>query len=549
MNLKQLIALMRLRFQLSANQVRKGGQLNSILYSIVSVVILAFAVISFFSAIVMGVILLPNREAKDILLLWNVVVAGFLAMWLFHFVNKVQQNDVISIEKLLHLPMTFRGAFLLNYLSTFANLTFLTFAPLIIGLAIAMPFARGPASAVAIPLSLSFLFMVTAITWQLRSWMSAKLQNRRTRGLFMAFFPFAVGALAILVTRIAESSSVNILKDLQLGWLPSGVVAAESGNWVPGVLGSSAMMAIGSAALVFACRSSIKKVTGDTRSGGAKKSKAVSVDSNRWIESWMFTKLPGLSVPVSAVAMGTIHSFRRAPELFAALVPLIVLTIFGTPYLLGWEGYVVAAWIPSSLPIGLIAVALLGFPAFLFTTFSYDRDGFRAFILSPVERADILVGRNIGIVLPTILLGWITMIVAQCFFPVGIFWWLGSMICLVPCCLGVAIAGNIVSTFFPVGLKRGSMTPVNARIIPVVVLYLGIFVGPFLSMLPTCGSSIAVQMAEKYMEMPMGWLYFLLAIVQLFVVWLVYRKSLSVIGDSLWRNESELLFYVANIPD
>lgn len=549
MNLKQLIALIRLRFQLSRNQIRKGGQLNSVLYSILSVGITLFAFLSFISVIVMGVILLPKCKVDDILFIWNAAVLGFIAVWAFHVMNRIQQNDAISVDKLLHLPMTFRGAFLLNYLSTFANLTFLALAPTIVGLAIAMPFARGPSAAIAIPLSLSFLFMVTAITWYLRSWLSEKMQNRRTRGLLMAIIPLVFVAGFVVIVEVAESSPVNLLSDIQLGPVPAGIVAAESGDLVLGILGTLAMMAIGGAGLLFACNSSLRKFTGDTGGGGASSKKRDAKSSARWVDSKMFWSIPGVSTPVSAVAMGTMQGFRRAPEVFAALVPVLVLAVFGSPYMLGREGYVVSDWMLPMLGPGLIAVALLGFPAFLFSTFSYDRNGFRAYMLSPVERKDVLFGKNLGVGIPTVLLGWLTMIVAQCFFPVGPLWFLGSLVSLVPCLMLLSIVGNAISVFFAVGLKRGSMTPVNAKVIPVIVLYLGILVGPFVAMLPTFCCFFGGKLLEKSIGMPMGWLYLLLSLVQIAVVWYVYRKSLDTLGPSLWQRESELLGTVANIPD
>ncbi|QEG20703.1 hypothetical protein [Mariniblastus fucicola] len=547
MNLSQFLALMRLRFQLSLNQIRKGGRVNSILYSIASVGILLFAVTSFVSAIGIGASWMSGREVSSILVIWNAIVLGFLVMWCFYVLNRLQQNDVISIDKLLHLPMTFQGAFLLNYLSTFANFTLLAIAPVMLGLAIAMPIARGWTSAIAIPLTLAFLFMVTAITYQLRSWLAEKMENKRTSGILMAVLPLACIGIFIGGVQLTESRSfLGTLKSVPLGWVPSGIVNAESGNWFSGLLGTLAMSAIGCASLFFAYRSSLRKFTGE-ESGSARKQ--ASVSNRNWLDSKMFTSLPYVSDPVSVIAMGTMQNLRRAPEVFAAVVPVVVLAVFGSPYLMGWEGYVIPDWIASFLQPGLIAVALLGFPAFLFSSFSYDRDGFRSFILSPVERKDILLGKNIAIGIPTVLLGWITMVVLQCFIPVGTFWFLGSLISLPASYLLLCIVGNAISIFFAVGLKRGSMQPVNARVIPVVALYVGILAGPFLAMTPTWMALSIAQLAETISGFPMSLLYVALALLSLAVSWLLYHKSLIEFGKWLWRKESEILPTVANIPE
>lgn len=550
MNLKQLWALVRLRFQLTFNQVKKGGRVNAILFAILAVAFVLVAVSSFFTAIAAGVILLPNRESNEILALWNIVVAVFIGMWSFHVMNRVQQNDAISVEKLLHLPVTFRGAFLLNYLETFSNVTFLTFAPLIIGLAVSMPFARGSETAVAIPLSISFLFMVTAITWQLRSWLAMKMQNKRMKGFYMALLPLAFAGGVIAIAEFTDSGVLGSLKETKLGWLPSGIFAAESGNWVSGLLGTLAMTAIGCGSMLLAFKSSLRRFTGATSSNKSKAGVRQGAETKKkWLASSMFSSLPGVSTAVSGIAMGTITGLRKAPEVFSSLIPLLVLTVFGVPYLIGMEGYVIPKPFDKVLPMGLIAVALLGFPAFLFSTFSYDRDGFRAYVLSPVERKDVLFGKNLAIGIGTVILGWLTMVVLQCAFPVGVFWFLGGMVCLVPAFLLMCIIGNAISVFFPVGLKRGSMTPVNSKVIPLVLLFAGILIGPGIALLPTALSFSAGQLLEMIWGKPMGWLFLLLSIVQLIAVWMIYQKSLAILGPRLWQRESELLEVVANIPE
>ena len=548
MNLSQFMALVRLRFQLTLNQIKKGGTANSILFTIISILIIVFVLLSFVTALVLGVVLLRS-ESISLLLTWNLTVFGFLFMWGFHVLNRIQQNDAISIDKLLHLPITFHGAFLLNYLSSFANLTLASIAPLMLGLAIAMPIAKGWPSFVAIPLTVSFLFMVTAITHQLRSWLAEKMQNKRTRGILMAVLPLAFVGLFVGILEVTDSKSITgMLRDVPMGWLPSGIVAAETGNWLPGVLGSLAMTAIGCAGLFFSYRSSMRKFTGAS-SVVSKSSGNQNQARQVWPESKMFAKLPGVSEPVAGIAMGTMRSIQRAPEVFAALVPVIVLAIFGTPYLIGMEGYVIPNWIVDVLPLGLIAVALLGFPAFLFSSFSYDRDGFRAYILSPVQRRDILLGKNIAIGIPTVVLGWLTMIIAQLFVPVGALWFLGSLIALPASLMLLFIIGNIVTVFFAIGLKRGSMSPVNAKVIPVIALYIGILVGPFAALLPTWLAVLASQLVERFSGYPMGVLYLLLSSISLYVSWLVYRKSLDEIGGWLWQKETSILEVVANVPE
>jgi len=550
MNLNQFLALIRLRFRLTLNQIRKAGVANSILFTIIAIAIVLFVLMTFVGTLTIGVSWLAESSPSRILFAWNLMVVGFLFMWGIHVLGRVQQNDAISIDKLLHLPITFHGAFLLNYLSTFVNLTLLSVAPMMIGMAIAMPIAKGWPSAIAIPLTLSFLFMVTALTYQFRNWLAEKMKNKRTKGILVAVLPLLFIAVYLTVIEVTKARSfTDMFSQVGMGWLPMGIADANSGDWFSGLRGSLSMTAIGCASLFFAYRSGMRKFTGVSSARRPKSSSLQTAAASNWIDSRMFTVIPSVSGPVSAVALATLRSLGRAPEVYAAFVPAAVLAFFGTPYLLGWKGYVIPGWAIDILPPGLISVALLGFPAFLFSTFSYDRDGFRAFMLSPVERKDILFGKNLAIGIPTMILGWFTMIVLQCFVPVGIFWFLGSIFCLPASFLLLCIVGNLISVFFAVGLKRGSMTPVNARVIPVVALYLGILVGPFVALLPMMVAHFVLQMVEKSTAFPMGWLYLLLTFPLLLISWVVYRKSLVELGDWLWKKEPAILDIVANIPE
>ena len=128
-------------------------------------------------------------------------------------------------------------------------------------------------------------------------------------------------------------------------------------------------------------------------------------------------------------------------------------------------------------------------------------------------------------------------------------WFIGSLICLPTSFLLLCLAGNAISVFFSLGLKRGSMTPVNTKIIPVLMLYLGILVGPLVALIPVMVVHVAVGLLERSIVWPLGWLYMLLSLLLLLVSWLVYRRSLVEFGDWLWKKESAILDTVANIPE
>ena len=548
MNWKQLTGLIGLRYRLIKNQIVKGGTFNTAFLTVAFILLIFMSMTSFFGTVIGGAFLLGQLDSNWIMLTWNVATLVFVGSSLFEFANSVQQNDAIKMDRLLHLPVTFGGAFSLNYLSSLASLNMLMLAPLVIGLAIAMPIAKGWHCAIAIPLSMSFLFMVTALMYLLRGWFAELAKNKRTKGWLMIVVPFALVGLIMAMAEFAKSSSIqSVISESPIGFLSSGIDAANrSANLLPGVIGTACMTAIGVASLFLAYRKSMKQYTGAdvaTRSSGRE---AVA---NSWEQSCQFNKLPWTSEAESSVALAELKCLRRAPEVLAAVIPLIAAVILGGPYLIGMEGYSVSPFFKSQLQISVIFLTLIGFPAFLFSTYSYDRDGFRAFMLSPLPRETILHGKNLAIAIPTVICGWFSLLVLQIFLPVGIVWFLAAIIQVPAAYLLMCFLGHIVSIYTPIGFKRGSMQPVNLKLVPAIAIYVGVLAGPGLAVIPAMFAQELSRFTGYYFGASFAWLYVVLSVIQLLVTWVIYRRSLPLIASWLWSREPEILQTVANIPE
>ncbi len=549
MNWRQLLALIKVRFQLTKNQVGKGGRFNALLYSIVCFVAMGLSMVAFFVAAWGGYFLFGRIRDPGIFFVWNLVTVSVAAVAFFDFIGTIQKNDVIEIERLLHLPTRFGGAFVINFLSSMVNFQTMVLFPAIMGLAVAMPLAKGWSCAVAVPLAAAFILMIFSATYWARAWLMARAQNQRVRGWLAIALPFAMIAVFMLVAEYADFvSPYSFLGKSPVGPISLGIESAMTdGSLVNAALGTCSMLAVAAGALVFSWRSSLKKLTGESSAATANTKSAKSED---WINMRQFTQLPLMSPYASAVANCTIKSLLRAPEVLAALLPVAAALFLGAPYLLGWEGYEVSELVRESIPMMSIFLTLIGFPAFLFSTFSYDRDGFRAYVLSPAPRKEILHGHNVGIGILTFACGAATLGLVQCFFPCGPGWFLGHLIQILSSYLLLALLGNLISVFLPIGFKRGSMTPVNVKILPMVAIYVGVLIGPALAMTPTsiCWS-LAKLLYFSSISFPSGWAYLLLSLVQLGIVLPVYKLCQAPLGNSLWDQETEIVQVVANIPE
>ena len=509
------------------------------------------AVWSFLGSAIGGVFLFRTLTPTNVIFVWNIVTAVFIFALFIEFLNRIHQNDSIEIDRLLHLPISFHGAFILNYASSLVSLNMVMLAPIIFGLAIAQTIAHGWKTAVSFPLVISFVFVLTALMYTLRGWLDAKMKNKKTKGWLTIIMSFSAVGGVLVGTRLMENDSIHHqFTSVPFGWLSSGINQAHAhGNILPGILASFAMFVGGCASLWMAFNSSMKKYTGADVSNRTAKANHVNAD---WQNSRQFKRLPGTDNIAGPIAKATITNLLRAPEILAALLPVAATFLLGGPYLLGWEGYDVPDSFLLWLPIGMLFITLIGFPAFLFSTFSYDRDGFRAWVLSPAPRQKVLQGKNIGIGILTVGCGWISLLLLQCFLPVSFGWFLGMMVQVPATYLLIALMGNLVSVFCPIGFKRGSMQPVNISVISALAVYIGVFLGPTLAMIPSFISFAISQIilsTEIVNQMGAGWFFLTLSVLQLLVSWGIYRWCLGPLGKWLWLQETKIVDVVANIPE
>lgn len=180
-------AILWLRWRLTVNQFHKGGVLSAVILGIVVVMAIITGISLFFVGLVAGVYLLPKATAEHTLFVWDGITVGFLFFWLIGLVTELQRSELISLDRMLHLPLTLRGTFLLNYASSFVSLTLILFVPGMVGLAIASVVAKGPSLLVLFPLLFSFLLMITAVTYQVRGWLAALMVNKRRRRTILTF--------------------------------------------------------------------------------------------------------------------------------------------------------------------------------------------------------------------------------------------------------------------------------------------------------------------------------------------------------------------------
>lgn len=196
MNLSHLRTMLWLRWRLAANQINKLTLISRILLWLVVAGAVLAGISSFFSVIGWSSWVLPKEWNVALPLVWDGVILVFLSSWMLGVLTDLQRTEPLSMEKFLHLPVSPRGVFLLNYFSSLLTLTAVAFMPLMLGLSVAMGRHYGGAVWGGVGLVICFLLMVTAVTFQFRGWLAQLMQNKRRRRFLMTVAAIVLVALS-----------------------------------------------------------------------------------------------------------------------------------------------------------------------------------------------------------------------------------------------------------------------------------------------------------------------------------------------------------------
>jgi len=252
-----------------------------------------------------------------------------------------------------------------------------------------------------------------------------------------------------------------------------------------------------------------------------------------------------VSEETSAITAMTWQTMSRAAE-----VKLYVLLPFVTPFMLYG---ILKAWsvppieeLKAGIIVGLASFVLFISSGMLGNAFGYDRAGFRAFVLSPVRRERILLGRNLAIA-PILLLQILVLSLA-----VGIYFHLAFDKLLCAILLSTAmlppylLLTNIMSILTPFPLAAGSIQPKQFTLIPVLLsMVLSMFM-PLMMLIavaPLVLEWLIDRAFPRFAAVPIA----LLFAITLFVgACYLYRWLLPWEGKLLVRREKELLRVVTS---
>ncbi len=627
MNPQHLAAILWLRWRMSLHQVRRAGAVSAVILVLMVVSAVVGAAGFFVLGLLGGIAASLNLSPDLLMLLWDGAAAAFLFFWMIGLVAELQRSEVLSLQKLLHLPISLGGAFAINYVGSLASLTIILMLPAMIGLSIGLVVAKGPAALLMFPAVVGFVFMVTALSYQFQGWLASLMVNKRRRrtiivaatislmvlsqlpNLMNTYFGWgrgrrdplraryedgvkelerAVEAGEISQQQYASESQAALDKYkeeshraheawkgrtftiarhvnavIPFGWLPYGALGCARGNPLPALLGALGMALIGAASLRRSYKTTLRLYSGHFTSapgqrstapmtgvrvgatpaalkpgvpaGAAPKVAAPHVSRTELLER----HLPGVSEHTAAVALVSFRSLTRAPEAkLALLTPIVLVVVYVT---MSMGRIRPPAEMRPFLGLGAIGLVLLGLQQLVSNQFGLDRDGFRAFVLSPSPRRDILLGKNLSLAPIALTLGLILLAVAQVMYPARLDHLLATVAELGSTYLLFCIVANFVSILAPVPLASGSLRPAHPKAGVVLVQMAIMFVLPLLlalSVLP-----LGLELLLRHL----GWLpaavplYLMLSFPELAAIVWVYGRVIGWQGRLLQAREQRIL--------
>lgn len=334
---------------------------------------------------------------------------------------------------------------------------------------------------------------------------------------------------------------------LPIGWLPYGATAAATGGGpLKPFLCVLGMSTIGLVALAFSYRSTIRAYTGEHTKApktGTRKSAPEGSTS-----SILENSIPLLTNQQSTIALTTFRSTLRAPEgKMALLTPLIFVCVFGSMILSGAMDKMPDQLRPF-VGLSAIGMSLLGVIQMLVNMFGLDRQGFRAWVLMPVSRRDILLGKNLGLLPIMFALTASLVLFASIATGNRVTHTLATLMQIPIAFLICYVITNYTSIAAPIGMAAGTMKPANLKFSVAVVQFIAVLLTPLAIMPAAFALGVDVLLAE-FAGLRGVPVYLLLTAIELPVAWLFYSYMLNLQGDYLQDREQHILEVISKVAD
>jgi hypothetical protein len=428
----QFAALLWLKWTLFRNAMRSRKAVLSRVASILGT--LAALVFALLLAVILGLVvykvLSPNSAAYVMAQLppghplaaemRQLMQSGFLLLFIiFAFLYLMWATVPLSLGggsqftpgRLLLYPVSLQKLFAIDFLSEFTNIASIFAIPIILGVTLGAGLGLGHVL-MSLPVALIAIACGISIAKWLSTSLSALMQKRRTRGeTMLALIGVVVGLGGAFMGELAQYMTHHAGSFRGLRWTPPGAAATaltEGLSTGGGYVYLLALLTLAGYTLGFVVITYLIARRAALGAGGAKRAsaqtrtRAVSVMHTGW-------QLPFLSPQISAVIEKELrYAARNAQLRMMALMPLVLIGVrlargsrpgggSGLPQEAIVSVNSFSAYTEGLLVAGGVLYVFLILSSLACNLFAYEGGGMRSFILAPVDRRTILLGKNLTI--------------------------------------------------------------------------------------------------------------------------------------------------------
>jgi hypothetical protein len=558
--MSQFFTLIWLKWTLFRNVMRSRKAVVSRVASALGVIVaLALALLIAAGLGVAAYGLLAFDSRRDGLFFLFMVFALIYVMWAVVPLS-MGRGSQFDPGRMLLYPISLGKLFAIDFLSELTSLGSIFAIPAMLALAIGAGLGRRNVAMALVVGVCTVMFGIALAKW-LSTAMGALMSKRRTRGeTVLALLSAVVGLAGAFFGQLAPIIARQGLDFRGLRWTPPGAAAIAltlglrrggEGDYALAVVTLIAYTLILIAVTYWIARR--VALGGGGGSARRERVKPVATGSGGRRVGW---QLPFLSTELSAIIEKELrYAMRNAQLRMMALMPLILIgmRLMRTGGF-GWNaggsgngGSGVGGRAPSSSSInsliggfaqygdGLIVAGGVLYVFMILSSlacnlFAFEEGGMRSFILSPIERRLILVGKNISVTVIAFIFSMALIFINQLVFrdltlPALAF----ALLCFVLWSALFALIGNWFSMRFPKRLQFGKRMNVSGvagfMLIPIMIL---LALPPFLAAL---AGYLAQSFAIKYAT-----LILFAGIALTLYIWLINEQ-----GRSLARRETEIL--------
>ena len=568
MNWEQMKAIVWLRWRLSKNRFARGGSLNAALSVVVMALLLIGGVAAGAVGFLAGAFGVAGLEPEILLLVWDGMLLGFLLFWLGGLMAEIQRSESIDLAKLFHLPVTLQQVFVFNYVASHLTPAIIFFLPGMMGLCLGLTIGVGFRMALLIPLVLGSVFMITAWTYCLRGWLAALMVNKRRRRAIMVWVTLGFVLLSQLPNLLINThlfgkfgfSPVGLRAGgtrrngqglelpervlqahvlVPIGWVGYGAMHLRQSNPWPAVGGTVGGFLIGALGIFRAYRMTIRFYQSAEGKSRVRKQANKAVRRTQG-ELLVARRLPWVSDDTAALALATLRSLLRAPELkMAFIMPLVMIVALCSIQFTRPKGAPPEA-LAAFAATAAAALAAFSFLQLMSNAFGLDRNGFRALVLLPTRRQHILLAKNLAFFPFIGAVGLILLLLAKFFVHMAWQGFLAGVIQIPLTFLLFSLLFNLTSIYAPYRLGAGTLQAKKPKAIVFLASFVSMLVTPFV--LAPAFIPPLLQLLLSYVG-GLAWLpvNLLASLAMLALVGWLYRIVLPIQGRLLQRREQYIL--------